>query len=87
MDKGACADEVEADPALPVTSPNAASSVVLEDFSPPKYSVINRRGTGTVGRRMPLLANHFKVNINVPDVVFYQYTVCFTSTTSSYQYC
>lgn len=83
MDSGACADETEVDPVTPVMSLDAASSVELEGLNPPKYSLINRIGTGTVGRRISLLTNHFKVNINVPDTVFYQYTVCFTSTTGS----
>lgn len=42
----------------------------------PKYSIIGRRGVGTSGRRIPLLTNHFKVSVNVPDAVFYQYSVC-----------
>ncbi|EXC25516.1 Protein argonaute 16 [Morus notabilis] len=44
----------------------------------PKYSIMSRRGTGRAGRRIPLVANHFKVSVNVPDAVFYQYSVSIT---------
>ncbi|XP_031382181.1 protein argonaute 16 isoform X2 [Punica granatum] len=75
MDKGGSPDKAEANPILPVTSPNAASTVEFEGSNPPKFSIINRSGTGTSGKRVALLANHFKANINVPDAVFYQYNV------------
>ncbi|KAJ6680514.1 PROTEIN ARGONAUTE 6 [Salix purpurea] len=39
----------------------------------PKYSMISRRGVGTNGRHISLLTNHFKVSVNVPDAVFYQF--------------
>ncbi|KAJ6319503.1 hypothetical protein OIU78_015011 [Salix suchowensis] len=45
----------------------------------PKYSMISRRGVGTSGRHISLLTNHFKVSVNVPDAVFYQYSVSITS--------
>ncbi|KAJ4830357.1 Protein argonaute 16 [Turnera subulata] len=45
----------------------------------PKYSMISRRGVGTNGRRISLLSNHFKVSIDTPDAVFYQYSVSITS--------
>lgn len=45
----------------------------------PKYSMISRRGVGTSGRHISLLTNHYKVSVNVPDAVFYQYSVSITS--------
>ncbi|CAN1220059.1 Protein argonaute 16 [Linum perenne] len=41
----------------------------------PKHSIVSRKGVGTLGRRIPLLANHFRVSVGVPDAVFYQYSV------------
>ncbi|KAG6748707.1 hypothetical protein POTOM_048640 [Populus tomentosa] len=45
----------------------------------PKYSMTSRRGVGTSGRHISLLTNHYKVSVNVPDAVFYQYNVSITS--------
>ncbi|CAK7349045.1 unnamed protein product [Dovyalis caffra] len=45
----------------------------------PKYSMISRRGVGTSGCRISLLTNHFKVSVNVPDTLFYQYSVSIAS--------
>lgn len=62
-------------PSPPVVPPN-----VKAELPPaPKYSIMSRRGTGRVGRHIPLMANHFKVSVNVPDAVFYQYTVSISS--------
>lgn len=63
----------------PLPSPPA---VVPPDVKPelpvtPKYSIMTRKGTGRSGQRIPLMANHFKVSLKVPDAVFYQYSVCF----------
>ncbi|XP_047342707.1 protein argonaute 16-like [Impatiens glandulifera] len=41
--------------------------------------IIRRRGVGTSGRRISLLANHFKVSVNRVDEVFYQYHVTISS--------
>lgn len=43
---------------------------------PTKRSIIARPGFGSSGHPIPLLSNHFKVSVNVTDVVFYQYSVC-----------
>ncbi|KAF2292336.1 hypothetical protein GH714_020210 [Hevea brasiliensis] len=43
---------------------------------PTKRSIIGRPGFGSSGHPMQLLSNHFKVSVNVTDVVFYQYSVC-----------
>ncbi|XP_050206927.1 protein argonaute 16 [Mercurialis annua] len=44
-----------------------------------RHSIVSRQGFGTTGRRIPLLSNHFKVSVNAPDAVFYQYSVSLTS--------
>ncbi|KAF2292326.1 hypothetical protein GH714_019242 [Hevea brasiliensis] len=38
-----------------------------------------RPGFGSSGHPIPLLSNHFKVSVNVTDVVFYQYSVSITA--------
>ncbi|MFS7921905.1 putative post-transcriptional gene silencing PAZ-Argonaute family [Helianthus anomalus] len=45
----------------------------------PNRSVISRPGFGSNGRNISLLANHFKVFVNNPDAMFYQYNVSITS--------
>lgn len=62
-------------PSLPIPLPTIPSNVKLESVKPPKYSIVSRSGVGTSGRKISLLANHFKVSVNAPDAVFYQYTV------------
>ncbi|MCL7039048.1 hypothetical protein MKW94_025298, partial [Papaver nudicaule] len=44
----------------------------------PKKLRISRPGVGREGQRIPLLVNHFKASVNVPDAIFYQYTVSVT---------
>ncbi|KAF2292335.1 hypothetical protein GH714_020184 [Hevea brasiliensis] len=46
---------------------------------PTKRSIIGRPGFGSSGHPMQLLSNHFKVSVNVTDVVFYQYSVSITA--------
>ncbi|EYU42875.1 hypothetical protein ABFS82_13G013200 [Erythranthe guttata] len=55
----------------PTIPPNV--KVVREDL--PNRSIITRPGFGTSGKRISLLANHFKVSITNPDETFYQYSV------------
>ncbi|KAI4363779.1 hypothetical protein MLD38_019952 [Melastoma candidum] len=45
----------------------------------PEYKIISRPGVGTIGRRIPLLSNHFKVVLGNPDAVFFQYSVSITT--------
>lgn len=59
-------------PPPPPIPPNVKPEVLIS----PKYSITTRSGTGTNGRRIQLLANHFKVTVKAPDAVFYQYSVC-----------
>ncbi|ONI18322.1 hypothetical protein PRUPE_3G209300 [Prunus persica] len=70
----ACGDP-HSSPPPPTIPPNLKPELV----APPKYSIMSRCGTGTTGQTIPLLANHFKVSVNVPDAVFYQYFVRITS--------
>ncbi|KAK3404423.1 hypothetical protein EUGRSUZ_K00736 [Eucalyptus grandis] len=63
----------------PAPTPNLPPNTKPERADLPKYSMIDRRGTGSAGRPINLLTNHFKVSVNVPDAVFYQYSVSFTS--------
>ncbi|KAI3755624.1 hypothetical protein L1987_55428 [Smallanthus sonchifolius] len=53
--------------------------VNTEEANNPNRSVISRPGFGSGGRRIPLLANHFKVCVKNPDEIFYQYSVSITS--------
>ncbi|KAI3440909.1 uncharacterized protein J3R85_002940 [Psidium guajava] len=63
----------------PVPTPNLPPDKKPECVDFPKYSIIGRRGIGSAGRQINLLTNHFKVSVNVPDAVFYQYSVSITS--------
>ena len=71
------AGDKEAEEAPPLPPPPVVPPNVKPELASPKFSIISRRGTGSAGRCIPLLANHFKVSIEVPDAVFYQYSVCF----------
>ncbi|KAE9588939.1 putative post-transcriptional gene silencing PAZ-Argonaute family [Lupinus albus] len=73
IEKGA-----ELPPLLPLP-PNVPPNIDTEQVAPTVYSVISREGVGTIGKRIPLLANHFKVAVNVPDATFFQYNVTVTS--------
>lgn len=69
-------------PPSPTIPPKLKQEVVT-----PKYSIMSRRGTGTTGKEINLLANHFKVSVNVPDAVFYQYSVRLPPPYSYDRYC
>ena len=73
---GKAGGELDPIPPPPLTiPPNVKPEVLIS----PKYSITARRGTGTTGRRIQLLANHFKVTVKAIDAVFYQYSVCINS--------
>ncbi|PPR83820.1 hypothetical protein GOBAR_AA36891 [Gossypium barbadense] len=74
MEKASTEEALEL-PSLPLPLPTIPSNVKLESLKPPKYSIVSRSEVGTSGRKISLLANHFKVSVNAPDAVFYQYTV------------
>ena len=79
MEKGNTIEDAGGSQPLPPPPPPPAvvpPNVKPEKPPTPKYSVMSRRGVGRSGRRISLLANHFKVAVNVPDAVFYQYSVC-----------
>ena len=63
-------------PPLPPPPPAIPPNVKPERVTATKYTIINRRGVGTTGRPIQLLSNHFKVHVDNPDAVFYQYSVC-----------
>ncbi|KAF5746116.1 protein argonaute 16 [Tripterygium wilfordii] len=60
---------------LPLPPPKVQPNMKPEQAESPKHSIISRRGFGTSGHSVPLLVNHFKVSVNLPDAVFYQYSV------------
>lgn len=62
--------------ALPPPPPVIPPNVKPEKLDSPKRLPISRPGIGREGQRISLVANHFRVSINVPDASFYQYTVC-----------
>lgn len=62
-------------PPLAPPPPTIPQNVKVEQVDLPKRSIIKRPGFGTSGKRVSLLANHFKVSIGNPDETFYQYSV------------
>lgn len=66
-------------PSPPPQSEVLELDVDTEQATHPKRSVISRPGFGSDGKHIPLLANHFKVSIENPDEIFYQYSVSITS--------
>ncbi|KAI3969697.1 hypothetical protein MKX01_020258 [Papaver californicum] len=72
-------------PPPPILSPSLSpEKLEAPDVKPEKQYLPNRLpmsrpGVGRDGNRIPLLANHFRVSLTVPDATFYQYTVSITS--------
>lgn len=68
----------EASDTAPLPSMSTIIPATLKPLqeSSQNYSIITRSGTGSIGKHISLLANLFKVSVNVPDAVFYQYSVC-----------
>lgn len=64
---------------LPPPPPLIPSNIRPEEVNSPKRSIVTRPGFGSNGRRISLLTNHFKVVVNAPDVIFYQYSVSISS--------
>ncbi|CAN6574208.1 unnamed protein product [Malus baccata var. baccata] len=79
MEDVASAGIADGEPQPTPPSPTIPPKLKPEVVTPSKYSIMSRRGTGTTGKEINLLANHFKVYVNVPDAVFYQYSVSITS--------
>ncbi|XP_019159475.1 PREDICTED: protein argonaute 16 [Ipomoea nil] len=67
-------DESGSAPLL-ASPPIVHSNTGPEQVDQPKRSIMTRPGFGTSGRRINLLANHFKVSLKCPDEIFYQYSV------------
>ncbi|KAL2588299.1 hypothetical protein AAZV13_13G161800 [Glycine max] len=82
--KGGMTEEVPGivEAAEPPTSSQSPADVPhnleTEQMTPTKYSIISRNGVGTTGKHIPLLVNLFEVAVNVPDTVFFQYSVAIT---------
>lgn len=62
-------------PSLPPRPPKIPPKPKEENPGPPNHSVISRCGFGVAGQHISLLTNHFKVSIEHPDEIFYQYSV------------
>ncbi|PSS12077.1 Protein argonaute like [Actinidia chinensis var. chinensis] len=63
---------------LPPPPPIIPPSVKPENMGqldPPKRSIMSRRGFGSTGRHISLLANHFLVSVKHQNEIFYQYSV------------
>lgn len=76
MEKVPGTEEAAELPALPPPPPDVPPNIDTEQVAPTMYSIISRQGIGTTGKCIPLLANHFKAAVNVPDAIFFQYSVC-----------
>lgn len=62
-------------PPLSPSSPDVSPSIETVEADPIKFSIISRQGVGTAGKRIPVLTNLFKVSVNAPDAIFFQYSV------------
>jgi hypothetical protein len=69
-------EEVVEPPALPPSPPDVLPDMETEEIALPTYSIISRPGVGTIGKRIALLVNLFKVAADATDATFYQYSVC-----------
>ncbi|KAK7304843.1 hypothetical protein VNO77_42734 [Canavalia gladiata] len=75
MEKEPKIEETADPPALSLPLADVPHNMETEQMTPTKYSIISRQGLGTTGKRIPLLANLFKVAVNAPDTMFFQYSV------------
>ncbi|XP_020203105.1 protein argonaute 16 isoform X2 [Cajanus cajan] len=73
-------EEAAEPPASRQSSADVLHNLETEQMAPTKYSIISRNGIGTTGKRIPLLVNLFKVDVNAPnpDTMFFQYSVTIT---------
>nr|XP_023881007.1 protein argonaute 16 [Quercus suber] len=79
MEKSGASEEASGPPPpLPPPPPTIPPNVKPERVTATKYTITSRRGVGTTGRHIQLLSNHFKVHVDNPDAVFYQYSVSIT---------
>lgn len=75
MEEVTCTDTDEM-PTLHPPISDAPHNAESKQTCPIKYSVVRRRGFGTMGKHIPVIANHFQVSVGTPDAVFFQYSVC-----------
>ncbi|KAK1389077.1 Argonaute [Heracleum sosnowskyi] len=62
-------------PALPPPPSDIPAEVKPERVDTAKRAMISRPEFGRTGNRIQLESNHFKVSVNSPDEIFYQYSV------------
>ncbi|KAJ0464529.1 hypothetical protein HanHA300_Chr14g0528381 [Helianthus annuus] len=67
--------EEEASEALPPPPPVVPPGVVPAKVHGSNRTPMARRGSGTRGQKIPLLANHFNVKLSSTSDHFYQYSV------------
>lgn len=66
----------EALPPPPPVPPNVTPTKVLEEETKKVFRApMARRGLGTKGNKVPILTNHFKVNVTNVDGQFFHYSV------------
>lgn len=68
----------EALPPPPPVPPNVTpiKAVTEPEVKKVYRAPMARRGFGTRGNKVPILTNHFKVNVNNVDGHFFHYSVC-----------
>lgn len=67
-------------PPPPIVPPNVKPIKIEQEHLKkklPTKAPMARRGLGTKGAKLPLLTNHFEVNVANTNRVFFQYSVCF----------
>ncbi|XP_061342439.1 protein argonaute 16 [Gastrolobium bilobum] len=79
MEKVPGIEESSESPALSPPPPDLPPNMETEQTAHANYSIISRQGVGSTGIRKPLLANLFKVSVNAPDAIFFQYSVTIAS--------
>lgn len=67
-------------PPPPIVPPHVKPMKIEQEFAKKKHPTkvpMARRGLGSKGTKLPLLTNHFKVNVANTNGFFFQYSVCF----------
>jgi len=67
-------------PPPPIVPPDVKPMKIEQELAKKKLPTkvpMARRGLGTKGTKLPLLTNHFEVNVANTNGVFFQYSVCF----------
>ena len=67
---------MESLPPPPDTIPHNVIPMKVEQVQTSKRLPLARRGIGTKGQRVQLLANHFRVGVSKTEGYFYHYSVC-----------